>query len=309
MTERFILIGHPVAQSVSPPIHQKAYSAFNRKAEYHLVDAPTEDDVAECVDQIRLGQISGANITVPWKKLALRLADRVADSAQKVGAANVLARNAQGEVVAHNTDAIALAEELKLAYSALLASQGKAANTPPGSAMILGAGGAALAAVVSARQAGATHVYVSARRFTKGSEPESWPGADELLAIGAELIPWPSDTGVQEVFFAALQNCTWLIQATSAGMKGKASGEGLAQMLHLSQVKPLVAYDLIYNPTMTPFLIEAERFGHIARGGLGMLVGQAAHAIDIWWGILPEQQPLLQAAREAMGLSPVVEGT
>jgi shikimate dehydrogenase len=93
-----------------------------------------------------------------------------------------------------------------------------------------------------------------------------------------------------------------IVQATSAGMKGTSGGEELAARLPWARLSPLVAYDLVYNPPTTPFLRAAAEHGHWARGGLGMLVGQAARAIEIWWGVRPPSAPLERAARQALGL-------
>src|SRR6478752_4341613 len=112
MSERFVLIGHPVGHSLSPVIHGAAYAALGRSATYDLIDAPDDDAVRAVVEEVRAGRIRGANVTVPWKRVALASADRVDESARAVGAANVLARADDGAVVAYNTDALGLAEEL-----------------------------------------------------------------------------------------------------------------------------------------------------------------------------------------------------
>src|SRR5690606_38458237 len=106
------LIGHPGGHSLSPATHHAAYAELRREGGYELGDAAEGHEVAAQVDRIRRGELRGANVTVPWKRLALRLADRVDESAQAVGAANVLGRDEHGAVVAYNTDAPALATEL-----------------------------------------------------------------------------------------------------------------------------------------------------------------------------------------------------
>src|SRR5690242_6072985 len=106
---RFVLIGHPVGHSVSPAIHGAAYRALGVQHRYDVCDCPTPDDVRAQVARLRAREIAGANVTVPWKRLALELADRSDASARATGVANVLSRADDGQIVASNTDAGALA--------------------------------------------------------------------------------------------------------------------------------------------------------------------------------------------------------
>src|SRR5690606_1583076 len=151
----FILIGHPVGHSMSPAIHGAVYRRYDLPHSYEGVDWGDETAVIEQVERLRGGEIAGANVTVPYKRLALSLADEVDVTARDTGAANVLARTTDGRVTAHNTDVAALKERIVTG-----------ARSPLGEVVVLGAGGAALAAVVAARQAGATQISVSARSWT-----------------------------------------------------------------------------------------------------------------------------------------------
>ena len=72
----FVLLGHPVAHSVSPAIHGAAYRALGAPHRYEVRDCPTPEHVRAQVEAIRSGALAGANVTVPWKRLALELADR-----------------------------------------------------------------------------------------------------------------------------------------------------------------------------------------------------------------------------------------
>ncbi len=293
MNDRFVLIGHPVAHSVSPAIHRAAYDCLGRAGSYELADCPDEASVKRCVAQLASGELRGANVTVPWKKLAYQLADVVAPSAEHVGVANVLSRDTQGRVVAHNTDATALADEL------LEATAGDDALQPGRPcALVIGNGGAARAAVVACRLAGFEQIGVTARAFEAATSRENWPHWQDFCALGATPLPWPTGDGVP--LTAYLARSRLLVQATSAGMKGIPGGEQLVELLPWRSFSQGAAYDLVYNPPVTPFLRRARASGLRAVGGLGMLVGQAAHAIDLWWGVRPERAPLMVAAQEAL---------
>lgn len=289
--KRFILIGHPVGHSVSPAIHGAAYAALGVAAEYSLRDAPSEADVLLEVDRVRRGELAGANVTVPWKQVALRAADVLDESARAAHAANVLSLSASGQVVAYNTDVLGLADELELARTEL-GPRGRAGDT----ALVIGNGGAALGAVLACRRARLPRVLVAARKWRADTPRSEWPLAREFESLGAHCLPLDADAWAGE-----RARIVTVVQATSAGMKGTSGGEALAEALRLDQLPPGVAYDLVYNPRLTPFLVAAERAGHLARGGLGMLVGQAARAIEIWFGTRPPREPLLTAAEAALG--------
>lgn len=289
--KRFILIGHPVGHSVSPAIHGAAYAAMGVAAEYSLRDTPTEADVLAEVARLRRRELDGANVTVPWKQVALRAVDVLDESARAAHAANVLSLNAAGQVVAYNTDVLGLADELELARSELgpLPSERD-------TALVLGNGGAALGAVLACRHAGLSRVLVAARKWQADKPRSEWPLAQEFESLGAHCVPLDAAAWVGE-----RSRIVAVVQATSSGMKGTSGGEALAEALALEQLPRSVAYDLVYNPRVTPFLVAAQQAGHLARGGLGMLVGQAARAIEIWFGARPPREPLLAAAEAALG--------
>jgi len=285
VSARFVLLGHPVSHSLSPAIHGAAYAECGLSHRYELRDAPNEEAVKAAIGEIRSGAIAGANVTVPWKQVALSFADRADATASEVGAANVLVRDPAGGVVAHNADVGALAEEL----GALVAA--------PDVTLILGAGGAALAAVAAARRLGTRRVLVSARRFDAATPPDTWPNAAPLARLGAELVPWPY--AGEEAFLTAEPNV--VVQATSAGMLGAAPGADVASVVPWKRLPSgAVAYDLVYNPADTPFLRAARDAGVVARGGLGMLVGQAVISFELWLGRAAPRARMQRAAEDAL---------
>jgi shikimate dehydrogenase len=286
VTLRFALLGHPVAHSLSPAIHAAAYRALGLDHHYELRDVPDEAELARAVAEVKGGELAGANVTVPWKREALALADRAATTAADVGAANVLVRDSAGAVVAHNTDVMALVEELGALCGA------------PKRALVLGSGGASLAAVAALRSLGTPDVGISARKWTPELERAAWPHAVELEKLGARALEWSAEGGALAAF---AEGSDVIVQATSAGMHGAGRGEDVVRVVPWPRLsKSSVAYDLVYNPADTPFLHAARTTGLVARGGLGMLVAQAAHAFELWLGIAPPREPMLSAARAAL---------
>lgn len=285
-SRRFVLIGHPVAHSLSPVIHHAAYAALGLPHRYELEDCPDEAAVVKVVDALRRGEIAGANVTIPWKRSALKLADMVAPSAQRVGVANVLVRGADGTIAAHNTDEPALASEFQRVSGSVRR------------VLVLGNGGAAPAVIAAAFRAGADRLWLSARRFTSSTPESEWPHGSELVAQGAQLLAWPEgDTRAATRLREVLARVDLIVNCTSAGMHGADDGERLAALVpweHLPQ--SALAYDLIYNPPLTPFLSRARAAGLGAENGLGMLVEQAALAIELWLSASPPRPALTSAA-------------
>lgn len=294
MSLRFILIGHPVGHSVSPAMHTAAYAELKLDASYLPVDCPNEASVRAQVDRLRSGEIHGANVTVPHKLLALSLADHADPLAVSVGAANVLRRMPDGSVEAHNTDVAALAEELEQ-YQPLTAS---GSRNLPQKACVLGSGGAALAAVAACRRMGVSTIYVAARAFSGGN-------ANSLLQakfqeLGGTPLGLPADV-LEKSWQHALKGVGLVVQATSAGMRGAEPGETLAGLIPWNELDAgALAYDLVYNPPVTPFLREAGKNGVHAVGGLGMLVGQAVLSIELWTGRKASPQVLREAAERVL---------
>ncbi len=285
---KFALVGHPVAHSLSPVIHRAAYAELGEAHEYALIDAPTEADVARAVQALRGGELSGVNVTIPWKRQAYALADRRSPLAERLGVANVLAL-VGGELVAHNTDALALETE----FARLVTTR---------RAVLLGSGGATPAVVAACQAAGIAEVYVSARRFDPQVAESEWPGASELQRLGAQLLAWPTASTAAKLAFE--QHCATaglVVQCTSAGMQGKDSGEPLAALVPWPTLPvDALAYDLVYAPLETPFLRVARAAGRRSVHGLNMLVGQAALSVEIWLGRRPPAEPLLAAALEEL---------
>ena len=287
-SRRFVLIGHPVAHSLSPVIHRAAYRDLDLPHEYDVVDCPDEAAVVKVVEALRSGEIAGANVTIPWKRLALKLADMVSPSVQRVGVANVLARGADGAIVAHNTDVPALAEEFQRLSGAVRR------------VLVIGNGGSAPAVVAAAQDAGADRVALTARKFVTTVPEAEWPHAADFVARGVSLLAWPeSDARAKSRLREVIARIDLIVNCTSAGMTGADDGQKLADIVPWEHIpQSALAYDLIYNPAETPFLQRARSCGLGAENGLGMLVAQAALAIELWLSASPSRA-VLRAAAEA----------
>jgi shikimate dehydrogenase len=264
---KFAVVGHPIAHSKSPAMHAAAYRALGLSHSYEAIDV-SENDFPEFLRSLKSGDFQGINVTVPHKLRAFELADERAASAVAVGAANTLVRDANGKITAHNTDARALRDEL-----AALGGEKK------DRALVIGAGGAARAAVVALHELGTKKIMVAARDLG---------AAKELNAIG--------DIEIFSLHGAAHHAFDVIVQATSAGMNGAADGEIVASCIDWKRVpKNAIAYDVIYAPRETAFLHAAKNASITAENGLGMLVRQGAIAFELWLGVAPPLEVMRRA--------------
>jgi shikimate dehydrogenase len=293
----FLLLGHPVGHSVSPAIHGAAYRELGLPHRYEVVDCPSEAHVRAQVERLRRGEVAGMNVTVPWKRLAFELCDQRDESAERTGVSNVLALDASRRLVGSNTDARALAEEIAALHPA------------PRRAAVIGAGGAAQAAVVACQSLGIREVLLGNRGWTSAEPRARWNRAQPLAALGAQLCAWPEHAGDRnpEGLASQITRADVIIQATSAGMRGAGPGEAVSDWIPWRELAAgTVAIDVVYNPPSTPFLEAARGAGLRSAGGLGMLVRQAAAAIRIWLESTPGYRDpdlgaLTRAAEQALG--------
>jgi shikimate dehydrogenase len=277
---RFAVIGDPVAHSRSPAMHAAAYRALGLPYAYEAVRA-SADDLPRVVDALRSGAYDGLNVTVPHKERVLELVDRLDATAQGIGAANTLVRASDGSVVAHNTDARALAAELER-----LAQPGS--RWSGARVLVLGSGGAARAAIAACAQLGVAEIAVRARAFDDPSRRDRF----------VQAAPAPITAQAFRASEASEKETLAVVQATSAGMKGADAGEVVADAVAWAALPAsAVAIDVVYAPRSTPFLRAARARGLRCDDGLGMLARQGALAFELWLG-RPAPLEVMRAALE-----------
>lgn len=254
------LIGDPVAHSRSPALHNAAFAHLGIPACYELWPTPAADLPAR-IAGLRAAQILGANVTLPHKIAVLGLLDRLDPAAMLIGAVNTIVRAADGTLVGTNTDA-----------PACLASLREDAGYQPagGSAVILGASGAARAAAVALAGAGIARLVVVNRTLEKAEQL-----LGDLLAA-TDTDPYlralaPDDADLP----AALAAADLIINATSLGWQ---ADETPLAAEHIPA--NALVFDMIYRPTR--LLHDAAARAARTLDGAGMLVRQAALAFELW---------------------------
>jgi shikimate dehydrogenase len=257
------VIGHPVAHSRSPDMQTAALTELGLAGEwtYGAIDVAPEDFEAEIAELAVAGEYVGVNVTVPHKEAALAMADVATDGARAIGAANTLTFT-DGQIAAANTDA-----------SGLLASL---PHPPDGErALVLGAGGAARAAIWGLTAEGA-QVDVWNRTAERGEAVAAELGARSVAA------PDPADYAL-------------IVNTTAVGLGGEDPFAHLpltADSFALGQV----VVDMVYGDEPSPLLAAAAAAGAVTVDGLEMLVQQGALSLRIWTG----EEPSLEAMRAAV---------
>jgi shikimate dehydrogenase len=291
------VIGHPVAHSRSPDMQTVALSELGLAGEwtYGALDVEPADFEAEIAGMAVEGEYAGVNVTVPHKEAALAMADEASDGARAIGAANTLTFS-DGRIVAANTDAGGLLRSLP----ASLAGGGEAEDAdgaPARRALVLGAGGAARAAIWALAQGGEGSPRADA---DSGDEPPAplWVPAFEVdvwnrTAKRAETVAAELDT--RAVASPDPADYALIVNTTAVGLGGEDPFEHLPLGAD-SFVAGQVVVDMVYGDEPSPLLVAAEAAGAVTVDGLEMLVQQGALSLRIWTG----EEPSLEAMRAAV---------
>ena len=262
MTDRYAVIGHPVAHSRSPWIHAEFAQACRQDMEYGRIDA-APGGFAAAADAFRAAGGKGLNVTLPFKEDAFRYCARTSDRARDAQAVNTIAFDAGP--FGDNTDGVGLVRDLEANLAFALAGR---------SVLLMGAGGAAQGVAGALLAAGIARLVVANRTAARAQ------------ALAARF------TGVKGCGYSALEGrFDLVVNATSAGLAGE-SPDLPAGILRAG----VLAYDMVYGRD-TPFLSAARFAGVRACDGLGMLVEQAAESFFIWRGVRPETRAVLARLR------------
>jgi shikimate dehydrogenase len=294
---RFAGSGHPKARSILPAMQSAALRALGLPHTYEEVDVPNPTRLAAFVDALRQGVYAGVNIGHPHKRAVLDLVDRVDESASRIGAANTLVR-VGGAITAYDTETAGLTDDLRA-----LGAVGR-------TAVIIGSGGGASAAVIACTAIGAQLVAVTARAWSSSEALVSSPQSEHFRNLGALPCIWPVASSPSSSRQSEALRLQWadvaagssiIIQATSAGMRGGDPGGPIATMFPWNRIsRDALAYDLVYNPPVTPFLQAARERGVRAVNGLGMLARQGAHALSLWLKVTPDVEIMRLSAVKAL---------
>ena len=266
---RACVIGWPVEHSRSPLIHRYWLKQYGLDGAYEK-EAVKPEDLPAFLGGLGGRGYAGANVTLPHKEAALRLATVADEAARTIGAANTLWLDEAGRLNASNTDAYGFMTNLNA-----VAPGWNEGRRP---VMVLGAGGAGRAVLHGLLAEGASRILLANRTPARAQELAN------AFGPAVTVVDWRERDH-------ALLGCGLLVNATSLGMTGK---EALDLDLALLPSDAAVA-DLVYSPLETRLLAAARGRDNRAVDGLGMLLHQAVPGFERWFGVRPAVSDDLRA--------------
>tara|TARA_B100001057_G_C22859549_1_gene953910 strand:- start:2070 stop:2864 length:795 start_codon:yes stop_codon:yes gene_type:complete len=252
--KNYLVIGNPILHSLSPELHNYWIKKNNINAFYEKQEL-NKDDLKDLILKIKLGKISGVNVTVPFKKDVIPYLDKLTLESEYTQSVNTIYLNGD-KVTGHNTDINGFELAMKDMNFDLFDKK----------ILILGAGGVVPSIIYALNKIKVHKIILSNRTKKK---------AENLLHLSnkVEVTDW-----------GIIPDFDMIINATSVGLNDKDALD-----LDLSKVgKDKLFYDVIYNPKETIFLKNAKKSGNKIENGKRMFIHQAAISFKIWHNIEPE---------------------
>ena len=272
------VIAKPIKHSISPFIHNMAYDLTDTNAVYLAFEVEREG-LGQAVENIRLHQMLGANISMPYKQEVITYLDELDESALLIGAVNTIV-NQNGRLIGYNTDGFGFFRSLSNFHI-----KGK-------NLTILGAGGAASAIIGQAMLDGVGKVCVFDLRDRLAGYQERMGQMSRCLGHPIQLLAVEDLVALTD----AVNQSDLFINATGIGMDGKS----LPIPSDFVFPKGLLVADMTYCPAETPFLRLAREQGLQTVNGLGMLLYQAEKAFELMTGKKMPSEEIKKALLEKL---------
>lgn len=276
-TRLLAVIGAPIGHSLSPIIQNAALHAAG--LDYVYAALPVRADaLSSAVRGLYDAGIAGFNVTIPFKTEIIPLLDALSEDARRIQAVNTVVIE-DGRMVGHNTDVVG--------FLAGFAERGIALTGKK--AVLIGAGGAARAALWGLLRRGVSSIVIGVRSVEKGAALAADFAADgDVRAVSFDDAAW----------IAACSDADIVVQTTPLGMTPYTEE---MPPVDAAMIKPsAVVYDLIYTPAETRFLREARARGCETINGETMLVAQGAEAFHLWTGKRPDVELMKRVLREEL---------
>ena len=270
------LIGWPIEHSRSPMMHEAAFSALGLNWRY-LPLPVRPGGIRDAVEGLVALGFRGANVTIPYKQVVAPLLDELSPQAREIEAVNTIVIYG-GRTIGYNTDSSGFADSL---HNSGFDPRGK-------TAIIVGAGGAARAAVHALLAAGIEKIMVLSRTLAH---------AEGLICTFGDNRLRGGVLSKEELIEGARQ-ASLLVNATPVGMWPHVNGsiwpDSTAIPAHLT------VFDLVYNPIETRLLKQARSSGAQAVSGIKMLIHQGAAAFELWTGVSAPIDVMRRALKEGI---------
>ncbi|MGL4611919.1 MAG: shikimate dehydrogenase [Trueperaceae bacterium] len=275
--KRAYLLAHPAGHSLSPAMHNAAFTFLNIEGHYEAVDVAPEQ-LADLVQSLREPNVYGANVTIPHKVAVMPLMDKLSKAAKTIGAVNTIV-NQSGELIGHNTDAAGFLQGLEDERVYLRKKV----------AVMLGAGGAARAIAYGLLNSGVVKLWIYNRTADKAAEL-----VKEFIKIGSVAV-----LKEDELPFI-IRQAEVVVNTTSVGMEHNGIAPNESPLAKELLPKQGFVCDIIYRPTTTKLLRDAKAANLKTQNGLPMLVYQGVEAFRLWTGEDAPAQVMMEAAKSAL---------
>ena len=273
MKKWFAVIGDPIAHSKSPNMHNSWFDEMDIDAAYIPIPVKSEE-LEHAVASLKTLGASGWNVTIPHKQTIIPFLDELDPIAQKMGAVNTVVRLSDGRLKGYNTDGAGFVHSLEEVIGKEKKDQ---------EVLLIGAGGAARGIAFALQQYGYHKLTITNRTVEKAEEIIDELGEGQAVTL--------------EAAERTLDKFGILIQSTSAGLGNSA----FKLPLSLEKLQEgAIAADIVYNPLMTPFLLEAQKKEAKIVNGLGMFVHQGAIAYNYWLEQYPNTNNMIKRLTEEL---------
>ncbi len=251
--EKYLVIGNPIAHSLSPKIHNNWLKQNNIHAKYEKTKLDVEE-IESLIKNIRQKKIAGCNVTVPFKKTVIPYLDRLSLEAEQTQSVNTITFDGNN-LVGHNTDVFGFTKAIEnLDFSI------KDKNI-----FILGAGGVVPSIIYALNKMNVSQIIISNRTKEKAENLK-------ILFENLKVLEW-----------GRLPDFEVIINATSIGLNDE-----IINLDFSKSGKNKLFYDVIYNPSETHFLKTGKELGNKTENGKTMFIYQASEAFKLWHGISPK---------------------
>ena len=251
--KKYCVIGNPIDHSLSPKLHNFWFKKNNIEANYEkkLLE---EKEIPKLIESIRKSEISGVNVTVPFKNLIIPFLDSLSSEAKKTSSVNTICTE-ENKIIGHNTDIAGF--ELALRYINYDVKGKKA--------LIIGAGGVSPSIILALKNMGCEKIYLTNRTLEK---------AEKIKETFNDII-------IQK--WGDIPEFDIVINATSVGLNKENFDLELSKLGNNK-----FFYDVIYNPSETNFLRDAKLNGNKTENGRMMFVYQVHQSFALWNKVLPK---------------------
>ena len=251
--KKYLVIGNPITHSLSPKLHNYWIKQNNIDAIYDKKKL-NEDELYNLILDVKERNISGINVTVPFKNSVIPLLDELSDESNKTQSVNTIYLKDK-KIIGHNTDIEGFENAIKKINFDFKNKK----------IFILGAGGVVPSIIYASMKMNSSEIFVSNRTSEKAEKVKN-------IFNNIKLISWGD-----------MPDFDVIINATSLGLNQEDKIN-----LDLTVIgKNKLFYDVIYNPTETNFLKKAKKLGNKCENGKLMFIYQAFSAFKLWHGIEP----------------------